>query len=90
MQDISANSMLCFARSFHFLLPCRGTVHDFSLLSCSRTPFVLLTRVRLSRGTGASEGGQKKMLNLDKVAMSQMREEFLPLSGFVQLPSQGF
>lgn len=47
MLDISANSMLCFARSFHFLLPRRGTVHDFSSLSCSRTPFVLVTRVRL-------------------------------------------
>lgn len=39
---------------------------------------------------GVREGGKKKMLNLDQIAMSQMREEFLPVSGFVQLPSQGF
>jgi len=39
---------------------------------------------------GARVGGNNKILDLDKVVMSQMREEFLPVSGFVQLPSQGF
>lgn len=39
---------------------------------------------------GARVGGNNKILNLDKVVMSQMTEDFLPVSGFVQLPSQGF
>ena len=42
------------------------------------------------QGMGARVGGNNKILDLDKVVMSQMREEFLPVSGFVQLPSQGF
>lgn len=39
---------------------------------------------------GARIGGSNKILNLDKVVMSQMMEDFLPVSGFVQLPSKGF
>lgn len=39
---------------------------------------------------GVKVGGNNKILNLDKVHISQMREQFLPASGFVQLPSQQF
>lgn len=39
---------------------------------------------------GAKVGSNNKILHLDKIDISQMREKFLPASGFVQLPSQQF
>lgn len=59
----------------------------------SQSPLVIVlleAPVFVVRGRGTRVGSNNKILNLDKAFMSQMREEFLPVSGFVQLPSQGF
>lgn len=40
------------------------------------------------QGMGVKVGSKNKIRNLDKVHISQMRDQFLPASGFVQLPSQ--
>lgn len=86
---MAAAATLRFSRSFCFPLPCWGTVHNLRLLPSSWTSLCLWQEWGCQE-TGTRVRGNNKILNLDKVVMSQMTEEFLPVSGFVQLLSQGF